>query len=396
MTQSALHGIRIVDLTRVLAGPYCTMMLGDYGAEIIKIEQVGTGDGTRQWGPPWQGDQSAYFLSVNRNKKSVTLNLKEAQGREIVRQLCDSADIVVENFKVGAMQAWGLGWETLHARNPRLIMCSITGYGQTGPARNQAGYDAMIQAQGGIMSITGEKEGAPAKVGVAIADITTGMFAANAILAALIFRQHSGEGQYIDLALFDSQLGWLANIAQNHFATDAVPQRYGNGHASIVPYQDFETADGSIMLAVGNDRQFEALCQAAQWHDLAADPRFKVNADRVANRDTLIQTLTTRFRQKPTAKWLALCQPLHIPCAPINDVATALADPQADARNMIQTVDHPTVGPLKQVGPVAKLSASPATIQSPPPTLGEHTDVVLQSLGYSAETIADLRKQNIV
>ena len=304
MTNSALSGIRIIDLTRVLAGPYCTMMLGDYGAEIIKIEQVGVGDGTRQWGPPWIGDQAAYFLSINRNKKSLTLNLKTEAGRVIVRQLCDSADILIENFKVGALEKWGLGWDDLHKRNPRLIMCSITGYGQTGPYKNRAGYDAMIQAQGGIMSITGAVDGEPAKVGVAIADITTGMFAANAILAALNHRHQSGEGQYIDVALFDSQLAWLANVAHNHFATGDVPQRYGNGHASLVPYQDFPTADGSFMLAVGSDRQYKALCLAANRPDLWEDERFQLGAGRVEYRTILIPQLESTV-QNSTDRLLA-------------------------------------------------------------------------------------------
>lgn len=393
---SALENIRVIDLTRVLAGPYCTMLLGDYGAEIIKVEQAGVGDGTRQWGPPWLGDQAAYFMTMNRNKKSITLNLKTDEGREVLRQLVDSADILIENFKVGDMAKWGLDYDSLHERNPRLIMCSITGYGQTGPYRKRAGYDAMIQAQGGIMSITGPEDGAGSKVGVAIVDITTGLFASNAIMAALHHRESSGEGQYIDVALFDTQLAWLANVAHNHFATGEVPKRFGNGHASLVPYQDFPTADGAFMLAIGSDRQYKSLCEAAGRSDLWDDVRFQTNHGRVTHRDDLIPHLETLFQTRKTADWLSILEPLFIPCAPINDVATALADPQTVAREMVQTVTHPTLGEVKQLGPVAKLSVSPATIRTAPPLLGAHTDEVLAELGISAETIKTYREQGVI
>lgn len=274
MTDAALDGVRVVDLSRVLAGPYCTMMLGDLGAEVIKVEQPGFGDGARQWGPPWVGKESAYFLSANRNKKSMTLNLKHTEGQRLVRELIASTDVLVENFRPGTTTKLGLDYETLAAEFPSLIYCSITGYGQNGPYRERSGYDFMIQAQGGLLSITGPEGGPPSKVGVAIVDITAGLFAASAILAALFHRKQTGEGQHIDIALFDAQLGWLANVAHNYFATGTPPQRYGNAHPNIVPYETFPTANGHLAVAVGTDAQFERLCKAVGREDLGEDPRY--------------------------------------------------------------------------------------------------------------------------
>jgi formyl-CoA transferase len=379
-TLGPLSDVRVLDLARVLAGPYCTMLLADYGADVIKVEDPDGGDGTRSWGPPWVADQSAYFLAANRNKRSITVNLKTAAGQELVRRLADRSDVVIENFKVGGAARFGLDYATLGARNPRLVYCSITGYGQTGPYREQAGYDFVIQAQGGIMSITGPEEGEPYKVGVAIADITAGLFAATGILAALHERTLSGRGQYIDVALLDAQIAWLANVAQNYLATGEAPARYGNAHPSIVPYETFPTHDGYIAVGVGTDAQYRKLCELAGRRDLGEDERFRTNQARVAHRTTLIPLLREVFRTRTSAEWLASLRELGVPAGPINDVGTALRDPQVAARGMVQEVEHPTAGQIEVLGPVAKFSRTPAAVRLPPPPLGRHTDEVLRSL----------------
>ncbi len=386
----ALNHIRVLDLSRILAAPYCTQLLGDYGAEVIKIEQPGSGDGTREWGPPWVGDgaarQSAYFLSTNRNKKSVTVNFKSPAGIALIHELVAQSDVLIENFMPGTLQRFGLDYDSLCGRHPGLIYCSITGYGQTGPYKDRPGYDAVIQAQGGTMSITGEQDGDPMKVGVAIVDITTGLFAANAILAALFHRTHSGRGQFIDVALLDAQVAWLANVAHNVLA-GAPPQRYGNGHPSIVPYQSFQTADGWIYLAVGNDAQYHRLCVCIDCMALWEDARFKTNPGRVINRAALVPQLQAVFQQRSTKEWAALLHAYEIPASPINDVAQVLNDPQITARAMVQEVDG-----VQLLGPVAKLSATPAHIQRAPPLLGQHTEAVLRELlGKTADEIEALR-----
>jgi formyl-CoA transferase len=369
------------------------MLLGDYGAEVIKVEEPGSGDGTRGWGPPWVGDQSAYFLAANRNKRSITVNLKSPEGLTIVRRLAERADVLIENFKPGTMARMGLDYASLAGLNPRLVFCSLTGYGQTGPYRDRPGYDFIIQAQGGIMSVTGPVEGEPYKVGVAIADITTGLFAANAILAALHERARSGQGQLIDVALLDAQIAWLANVAQNYLATGEVPQRYGNAHASIVPYETFPTADGYIAVGIGTDEQYRRFCAAAGRPELGEDERFRTNRARVEHRELLIPCLRELFVTRPSAIWLDLLVEIGVPAGPINDVAAAIEDPQVQARNMVQTVEHPTAGPVKILGPVAKLSRTPATVRRAPPPLGHDTDAVLEGLlGYTVEEIARLRK----
>jgi crotonobetainyl-CoA:carnitine CoA-transferase CaiB-like acyl-CoA transferase len=392
---SALGSLRILDLTRILAGPYCTQLLGDFGAQVIKIEQPDLGDGTRQWGPPWVGDQSAYFLSVNRNKRSVAVNLKTPEGQEIIRALAAQSDVLVENFMPGTLDSLGLGFEALRAINPQLIYCAITGYGQTGPYRDRPGYDFAIQAEGGVMSITGPADGEPFKVGVAIADITTGLFAANAILAAVVHRERSGVGQYIDMALLDSQIAWLANVGQNELV-GAGTRRWGNAHPSIVPYQTFATADGHIALAVGSDRQFAALCNVLGETGWARDTRFASNPARVTNRDVLVGLLTDVFVTRPLAHWLKSLNDAGVPCAPINSVAEALNDPQVRARGMVQTVSHPTLGALDLLGPVAKLSETPAAIHRPPPTLGADTDAVLAELGYDLDARQRFRAAGVI
>ncbi len=385
-----LQSIRVVDLSRVLAGPYCTQLLADYGADVIKIEQPGIGDSTRQWGPPWIGDQSAYFLSVNRNKRSLTLNLRTEEGRVILRRLLSEADVLVENFKVGTMARLGLDHESLQVEFPRLIYCSISGYGQTGPAREQAGYDFMIQAEGGIMSITGPADGEPHKVGVAIVDITTGQFAANGILAALIARGTTGRGQYVDVALLDSQVAWLANVAHNYLATGERPGRYGNAHPNIVPYQTFSTADGYIALAVGTDGPYRRLCELSGRLDLWEDERFQTNPGRVSYREALIPELETLFRTRTTAYWLDLLRPAEIPAGPIRAIDEVLNDPQVLAREMVRSITHPTLGEIELLGPVARLSETPAAIRTPPPLLGQHNREILTALGYTPAEIDHL------
>ncbi len=396
MQPSALSDIRVLDFSRVLAGPYCTMMLADLGAQVIKIESL-DGDDTRQWGPPWLDGESAYYLSVNRNKRSITLDLKNPKGRAIARRLAEKADVVVENFKVGGMAKFGLDYETLSKINPGLIYCSITGYGQNGPYRDLAGYDFIIQAEGGLMSITGPAEGAPHKVGVAIVDITAGMYASHAILAALHHRSRTGEGQFIDVALFDSQLGWLANVGQNYLVSQTPPKRYGNAHANIVPYQSFQTCDGYVALAVGNDRQYQNFCDAANRPDLWNDERFQTNPGRVTHRGELIPLLDEVFLTRTTAEWIALLSKLGIPVGPINDVPAALSHPQAAARDMVQEVRRADGSPVKLVGPVAKFSATPARIQFPPPKLGEQTSEILaQELELSPAEIETLKQEKVI
>lgn len=394
---AALADLLVVDLSRVLAGPYCTMMLADLGAQVLKIEVPGRGDDTRQWGPPFAGGEAAYYLSVNRGKKSVTLNLKTEAGRQIVRELAHRADVLVENFRVGTMEEWGLGYQDLQAINPGLIYCAITGYGQDGPYRDRPGYDFIIQAQGGIMSITGPVEGPPMKVGVAIVDITAGLYAAVAILAALHERQRSGQGQFIDIALLDSQVAWLANVGSNYLISGQRPRRYGNAHANIVPYEPFPTRDGWIAIAVGNDRQWQQLCALAGWDDLASDPRFTTNPLRVENREILVPILQERFRQETSRVWEEKLLAAGIPCAPIQTIDQVFADPQVLARGMLVELPHPTAGTVRLAGSPLKLSRTPVQLTEPPPLLGQHTDEVLATyLGYSAEKIARLREEGVI
>jgi formyl-CoA transferase len=397
MSTAALEGIRVLDFSRILAGPYCTMLLGDLGAEVIKIERPGSGDGARQWGPPWMGEESAYFLSVNRNKQSMTLNLKHQDGRQLVRELIASADILVENFRPGTMKKLGLDYETLSPQHPALIYCSITGYGQSGPYRDRPGYDFMIQGQGGILSVTGPAEGPPSKVGVAIVDITAGLYAVSAILAALHFRNQHGEGQYIDVALLDTQIGWLANVAHNFFATGEAPGRFGNAHPNIVPYETFRTANGYLALAVGSDAQFERLCQAVERPDLWEDERYQTNAGRVENRESLVPELQALLMQRTASEWIELLLEHRVPVGPVNDIPTILSDPQVAARQMVQEIEHTALGSIKQLGPVAKLSRTPARLRKAPPALGEHTEELLMNeLGRSPAEIEELRAEAVI
>jgi crotonobetainyl-CoA:carnitine CoA-transferase CaiB-like acyl-CoA transferase len=391
-----LHGITVLDFTRVLSGPYSTMVLGDLGARIIKLEHPGRGDDTRRWGPPFLGDESAYFLSVNRNKESVAIDFKTAGGREVVERLLATADVVVENFRPGTLDALGLDAATVRAKHPRIVYCSISGYGQTGPRREEPGYDAVMQAEGGLMSITGAADGPPYRLGVAIVDIVSGMFAAQGVLAALLARATTGEGQVVDIGMFDSTAALLTYQAGNYFTTGQAPGRLGNRHPTIAPYETFATADGDLALAVGNDALWQAFCQAAQLHDLAADPRFATNALRLANYEALKPRLVAVFASRPRAEWTARLLEAGVPCGAVRTVEEVFQDPQTLAREMVQSVPHATLGSVKVTGVPVKLSATPGSVRTGPPTLGQHTAAVLTELGYDAAAIDALRASGAV
>ncbi len=397
MTLSPLDGIHVLDLSRHLAGPYCAMMLGDMGAEVIKVERPGIGDETRQWGPPFLGDESAYYLSCNRNKKSLTLNLKAEQGIAIARQLAAQSDIFIENFRIGGLDAIGLDYAALKEINPRLVYCSISGFGHTGPDHELPGYDFMIQGRGGFMSITGERNGTPLKVGVAIVDLASALFACNAILAALLARGRTGEGQHIDIALLDSQIALLANVGSNYLCSGEVPERWGNAVSSIVPYQAFQAKDDYLILAIGNDGQWERFCAAAGVSAWSADERFATNPKRVAHRAVLIPMLEELFRQKTVAEWLQYCADADVPAGPVNSLDKVFADPQTLARGMRVEMPHPTAETVLMAGTPLNLSGTPTQMRLPPPLLGEHTGEILTNLlSLNNETIADLRQNGVI
>ncbi|HEY1015788.1 MAG TPA: CoA transferase [Herpetosiphonaceae bacterium] len=384
-SEAPLAGVLVLDLSRVLAGPYCTMILGDLGADVIKLEHP-AGDDTRRWGPPFAGGESAYYLAVNRNKRSAVADLKAADGAELVRRIAARADVLVENFRPGTLERLALGLDELRAANPRLITLTVSGMGATGPDRELAGYDFVIQATGGLMSITGPVAGPPSKAGVAIVDLTTGMMAANAILAALYARERTGRGQHLDISLLETQVAWLANVASAHLVTGEEPPRLGNGHPTIVPYQSFAASDGDFALGVGNDGQWRKLCAAIGRPDLAADERFATNPRRIAAREELIGLLAAHFATAPAAHWVALISAAGVPAGAVRTVPEVLRDPQVLAREMVVTVAHPTIGDLKLVGIPFKFSDTPASIRRPPPLLGEHSAEVRREFGLLSES----------
>ena len=401
---AALKDIRIVDITRAMAGPYCTMMLGDFGADVIKVERPGAGDESRGWGPPFVGEaygpypgESAYFLSANRNKRSLTINLKDPAGQEIVKKLVGVSDVLIENFRTGVLDTMGLGYEELSKANPDLIYCSVSGYGRTGPYAERPGYDAIVQAEGGMMSITGPKEGPPSRVGIPIVDITSGMFAATAILAALYERMDTGQGQLIDISLLDTQAALLANVASNYLVGGESPERVGNAHPNIAPYEPVQARDKGFVLGAANQRQWERLCDAILHPELKEDPRFLKNGDRVKNREELIPTLNEIFQEKDADDWLEIIQSAGLPCGPINTVPEVFSHPQSETRGFIQKVEHSTAGEVPLTGFPYKLSRTPAEVQHAPPTLGEHNHVILiDLLGYTPEKVEELEKQGVI
>jgi len=386
-----LDGLTILDFTRVLAGPYCTMQLADLGARVIKIEQPGRGDDTRAWGPPFVGGESAYFLSINRNKESVALDLKHSRARGILDSLVARADVVVENFRPGTMERLGLGYDTLAATHSGIVYCSISGFGQTGPRRAEAGYDAMMQAEAGLMSITGPADGPPFRLGVAIGDIATGMFAVQGILAALYARERSQRGQRVDIAMLDAVTALLTYQASIAFATGDTPRRMGNRHPSIAPYDTFTAADGEFVLSVGNDDQFRRLAGILRRPELGIDPQYATNADRVRHYDALRDTLSRLFSSWARADLLAALTAAGVPCSAVRSVTEALQDPQLSAREMIVPLEHVSAGGIRVLGSPLKLSETPASVRTPPPALGQHTDAVLREIGLSDSDIASLR-----
>jgi formyl-CoA transferase/CoA:oxalate CoA-transferase len=394
--RSALAGIRVLDLSRILSGPFATMVLADLGADVVKIENVRAGDDTRQWGPPFQEGEAAYFLAANRNKRGIALDLKSPEGREVALRLADQADVLVENFRPGTAGRLGLGYEDLAARNPRLIYASVSGYGQTGPWSSRPGYDAIAQAESGMMSITGEAGGAPVRPGVATADIGAGMWAAIGILSALQARQSTGLGQHLDVSLLDGQLSWLTYVAQGYLATGEQPRPHGSAHPTIVPYQALPTADGHLLIAAGNDKLWRLFAETIGCAELVDDPRFATNPARVRHRDQLIPLLEASLRERSREDWAKLLKAVGVPCAPIATVAEALESPQATARGMVAELRHPTVGRLRTVGSPLKLSSTPVSLRSPAPLLGQHTDEVLAETGYSTEQITELRAAGAV
>ncbi len=393
----ALEGIRVLDLTRALAGPFCTLMLGDNGADVIKVEIPGTGDDTRKWGPPFIGEESAYYLSINRNKRSLTLNLQDAQAKEVFMKLAKDTDVVVENFTPGVMGRFGLDYDAVKAVNPKVVYCSISGFGQDGPYRNRPAYDQIMQGVGGLMSITGEPDGEPQKIGIAVTDIGAGMWSAFAIMAALHHREKSGEGQYIDISMLDAQVAWLTYQAAFFFANGEAPKRMGAAHPTLVPYQAFMCNDGKyINVAVGSERIWERFCKGMGLEDLKDHPDYATNSVRVNNRGAMVSMLQEIFLTRPVAEWVEDLQAANVPCGPINDLADVFADPQVLARNMYLEMAHPTLGSIKQTGLPIKFSLTPGGLDRHPPLLGEHNQEILQSLGYSDADVQNLKDRSVI
>ena len=393
----ALQDIRVLDLTRALAGPFCTLMLGDYGADVVKIELPGTGDDTRRWGPPFIGEESAYFLSINRNKRSLTLNFKEPKAIQIFLRLVEKADVVVENFTPGVMGRLGLDYQAVKSANPQIVYCSISGFGQDGPYQSRPAYDQIMQGVSGLMSITGEADGEPQKVGIAVSDIGAGMWAAFAVMTALHHRERTGEGQYIDISMLDAQIAWLTYQAAYYFANDEPPQRLGAAHPTLVPYQAFMSQDGKyVNVAVGSERIWERFCEGIDWEDLKTNPEFALNGDRVRNRATLVPLLQKYFLTKPASHWVEVLQAVNVPAGPINDLADVFSDPQVLHRQMLLEIPHPTLKSIKQTGLPLKFSVTPGGLDRHPPLLGEHNREILEDLGYSAADVERLAENSII
>ena len=393
----ALDGIRVLDLTRILSGPYCTMMLGDMGADVIKVENPSGGDDTRAWGPPFLNGVSTYYISVNRNKKSLTLNLKHKKGKEILAGLIRQSDVVVENFRPGTLDKLGFPWKEIHKINPRTILTAVSGFGHTGPRASEPGFDVVIQGEGGLMSITGEPGGPPTKVGASVADIVAGMLAAQGTILALYHREKTGKGQKVDISMLDGQVALLAYHANSFFATGNIPPRRGNKHPSITPYETYQCVDGYLNLGVGNDSLWQRFCGAMDLENIKEDPRFAVNADRVQNREALQEILDKFFAGREIAATLDQLKKAGIPCGPINDISQVFSEPQVLAREMVVDMDVPEAGPTKLTGIPIKLSDTPGAVETPPPSLGQHTDEILESLfGLDASACQVLRDDGVI
>jgi len=392
-----LEGIRVLDLSRIIAGPFCSQILGDMGAEVIKVEQPGAGDDSRTWGPPFKNGESVYFFCINRNKKSITVNMKDPRGRAIIRELARRSDVLLENFKPGTLAKLGLDWDVLRRDNPRLIFCAISGFGRTGPAAERGGYDVIVQAVGGLMSITGEPNGPPVKVGVAMTDICTALYAHGAILAALYARDRTGAGQRIDVSLLETQVAALINIASSYLNAGEIPGKWGTAHVNIVPYQAFQMKDGYMIIGAANDRLWVKLCEGIGLPEVAHDPTYATNAQRVEHREEIVRLLEARLATKTRKEWEAILAPLGIPCGPINRMDEVFADPQVQHLQMVMEAEHPQAGTIRMVRNPVSFSRMPVDIRQVPPRLGEHTEEVLRDmLGYSAEEVAALRAAGVI
>lgn len=392
-----LEGIRVLDLSRIIAGPFCSQILGDMGAEVIKVEQPGAGDDSRTWGPPFKEGESVYFFCINRNKKSITVDMKDSRGKAIIRELAKRSDVLLENFKPGTLEKLGLSWDVLRRDNPRLIFCSISGFGRTGPSAERGGYDVIVQAVGGLMGITGESGGPPVKVGVAMTDICTALYAHGAILAALYARDRTGEGQRIDVSLLETQIAALINIASSYLNAGEIPGKWGTAHVNIVPYQAFKMQDGYMIIGAANDRLWVKLCEAIGLLEVARDSKYASNAQRVRHREEILRLLEARFLTKTRKEWEAILAPLGIPCGPINRMDEVFADPQVQHLQMVLEAEHPRAGTVRMVRNPVSFSRTPVDLRQVPPVLGEHTEEILRGLlGYSTAQVAEFRAAGVV